>query len=97
MAVSLLLGLWLATVMVGAWPQLHRLLHQNSEDAQHQCLITQLNKSLVLAAPPAGFPLGLDQNGVELPRAPRPAALAAADYRLSPSRAPPSLRPAQPG
>jgi hypothetical protein len=35
-AVGLMLSLWLGTLALAAAPQLHRLLHNDAQDANHQ-------------------------------------------------------------
>lgn len=91
MASGLMLALWLAAVLVGVVPELHRLLHQDSQNANHECLVTQITKSKVLSgasmppavlAHPASPPLPFVSEFVFVPPA---------DCRLAASRAPPCL------
>jgi hypothetical protein len=89
--VCLMLCLWFGTLALAAAPQLHCLLHDESQNPNHHCLVTQLHEDLLLA-------------GCATLAAPLPACIDAArachgeflflaseDYRLSPSRAPPSV------
>jgi hypothetical protein len=88
--VSVMLGLLLGISALAVSPQLHHLLHQDSQNANHNCLATQLNKAPLVAgfagvsivAPTSVFigPIGF----AELRYFPT------SDYRVSPSRAPPS-------
>ncbi len=91
--VGLMLLLWLGVFASAASPELHELLHSDAQSAAHHCLITQLQQHSVLddfvpvavpAAPPteAGLVCATDQQLRPL-----------CDYRLSPSRAPPSFIP----
>jgi hypothetical protein len=86
---GLMLLLWGATFALSVSPELHHLLHRDSQGAEHHCLITQIQQHPLLA-------------GFAIITAPTPAPVAvaavclaevqflpASDYRLSPSRAPP--------
>ena len=90
-AVSLMLLLWIGLFAAAASPDLHRLLHKDSQNAAHQCLISQLQRQLIF-------------EGFESPAVPAPVLVAcpfppvlsvqiclAPDHLLSPGRAPPSL------
>ena len=91
--VSGMLLLWLGLFAVATSPQLHRLLHKDAQDFQHQCLITQIKQQWL----PAGCP----PISVPVPQSTNFEAVFCADsqfgsiydYRLSPSRAPPSFHP----
>lgn len=91
LGVGLMLGLWVWVSTLSVSPQLHHWLHKDSQSTAHQCLITQLGKeswltgsACVLTAAPTPVYLGL-LRVLEFPDFPT------ADYRLSPSRAPPSI------
>ena len=89
-AAMVLLLLWLVTVAVVASPRLHGFLHADAQQANHACLITQLQHPTILAAvaaisaPPAPPTSGavIECGSVQFP--------SSWDYRLSPCRAPPS-------
>jgi hypothetical protein len=86
-----MLFLWIATFALTVSPELHHLLHQDSQGSSHTCLITQLQQHQLLA----GFTL-VSAPVPALAIAARACAaevqfLATIDYRLSPSRAPPAL------
>jgi hypothetical protein len=90
-AAGLMLSLWVGTFALMVSPELHRLLHQDSQGPNHNCLITQIQHHPLLG-------------GFAIITAPTPAPvtvvavwraevqfLPAVDYWLSPSRAPPIL------
>src|SRR5688572_14796951 len=89
-AVSILmLGLWLGLLGLSASEQLHHLLHSDSHQHHHECLVTSISKSHLLftpmlaAAPVAVFvyfSLLLLIGGL---------AFRSVDIRLAPARAPP--------
>jgi len=87
---GLMLGLWLGTMSLAALPALHQLLHQDSNTASHECLVTSLTKSQMAGAPAH---CGLVTASVTWPDG-RPVAETSSpsgnDCRLSPSRAPPA-------
>jgi type II secretory pathway component PulM len=86
---GVMLLLWVGTFALTVSPELHHLLHRDSQSPNHNCLVTQIQQHPLLAGVAA----------ITAP-VPAPAAVAAAcpaevqfhpafDYRLSPSRAPP--------
>lgn len=87
---ALLIGVWLAMNSLAACPQLHQLLHQDSQTVGHFCQITHVSKSPWLF------------DGGNLIRVPAPIALfdcsavsgfafpAISNHRLAGSRAPPT-------
>ena len=88
---GLMMALWCVTIAFVASPELHRLLHGDAQNLDHQCLITLVQQHLFLGGgqtavvpvvSPAEFGHALL---VEAP------ACVARDYRVSPSRAPPAL------
>jgi len=86
-----MLLVWLGTVALTVSPELHHLLHQDAQGANHNCLITQIQQHPLLAgfapiAAPAPAPVV-----VALVCSAEVQFLPARDYRVSPSRAPPSL------
>jgi hypothetical protein len=86
-----MLLLWLGTFALTVSPQLHHLLHPDSQAPDHNCLITQIQQHPLLAgfaaiAAPAPAPAV-----VTLVCSPEIQFLPAPDCRLSPSRAPPFL------
>ena len=85
----LMLGLWLGLLGLSASDQLHHLLHSDSHQHHHECLVTSISKSHLLftpmlaAAPVAVFVcfgLLLMIGGL---------AFRSMDIRLAPVRAPP--------
>lgn len=89
-AVTLMILLWLVTWALTVSPDLHHFLHQDSQTATHACLITQLHQHpplvvvVALVAPPPTTTPFEPSHGAEFCLPDR------VDYRLSPSRAPPS-------
>ena len=90
-AVAVMLSLWVGLFALAAVPELHHLLHPDAQKATHNCLVTQIQHQQVLG----------ECVPVVVPAAPT-AVLGSAsagdcqfvpttDYRLSPSRAPPSI------
>jgi hypothetical protein len=85
-----MLFLWLATFAAAVSPQIHRLVHPDAASATHFCLLTQVRHgSMALGVLPvvAPAPPALQMWVVRCPDAP---VLSSFDYRLSPSRAPPT-------
>lgn len=89
-AVLVMLSLWLGAYALEVSPELHHLLHEDSHEAGHNCLITQLHHQLLLA----GFVAPLTPVAPTVWSAPARSGdfqfLPSRDYRLSPSRAPPT-------
>ena len=90
-AVVLMLLLWLATFALAASPQLHRLLHADSKNPNHHCLITQLQQHPLLAGlAPVAAPVD-SSSAITVNCRPDFQILPATNCRLSPSRGPPSV------
>ena len=87
--VILMLGLWLGLIGLSASEQLHRLVHSDSHQVNHECLLTLFAKGnlshsaapLKVAAPMFG--------SVTLPPLASRDFPSTADIRLAPGRAPP--------
>jgi len=91
LVVALMLVLWLGTAALAASPQLHHYLHKDSKSPTHECLVTLLSKSQLLAGGAGCFVLALIPIFFgRLPTA-QSFQFLTIDYRLSPSRAPPVL------
>jgi len=89
-AVLLALSLWLGLCALEVSPDLHHFLHRDAQSPTHNCLVTQLQHHSVLSgcavtripiAPATWSWLGGCRDFRFYPFS---------DYRLSPSRAPPS-------
>jgi len=83
--------LWIGTVLLASSPELHRLLPSDAQSSNHNCVVTQVREhsflsgiSIVAAAAPPTFTLA-SIRGSEFQF------VSSSDYRLSPSRAPPSV------
>ena len=87
---SMLLFAWLATSAMAALPALHELIHNDSQNPQHQCAVTALVHGKYLSHAPATIA------AAPAPRVEVAAVtfgsviLPAIDYRLVPGRAPPA-------
>jgi hypothetical protein len=90
-AVVVMLWLWAALWALEVSPNLHRLLHENAQSPGHCCLITQLQQHLLLS----GFVAAAAPRLPEVSSAPLGCSdfqfVPAYDYRLTPSRAPPTV------
>lgn len=87
--VALMLGLWLGLVGLGTSEQLHQLVHSDSHQVHHECLVTLFYQSLLFHSPDsAAAPLAVFVFLGLLVRAVG-AFLPQIDLRLSPCRAPP--------
>jgi len=89
LVVSLMLLLWLGTAALAASPELHHRLHKDSKNATHECFVTLLSKSQLLAGTVGNFMLALIPVFFCLLLISESSRFSVIDYRLSPSRAPP--------
>lgn len=88
---GLMLLLWAGTFALTMSPELHHLLHADSQAPNHNCLITQIQHQPLLAGiaaitAPAPTPVEVPADCLAETQF-----LPTCDYRLSPSRAPPFL------
>jgi len=83
-------GMWLAVGLLAASPLLHELLHQDSQNNQHHCLVSQLGKSSLCGGWADASPIPSPEY-LDFPDSSEYHFLPTSDNRLSPSRAPPSL------
>ena len=86
---ALLLSLWLGLAVVAASEQIHRWLHNEASSLQHQCVFTLLSKSQLLVSQAATWTTPLPPPGLTAAIIRDSAPGPSADYRFSPSRAPP--------
>ena len=91
LVVSVMLVLWLGTAAVATSPELHHRLHKDSKSTTHECLVTLLSKSQLLAGGAGSFLLALIPTLFGLLVLAESSPFSLIDYRLSPSRAPPAL------
>ena len=89
-AVWLMLALWLGTFALTVSPELHRLLHHASQSVKHECFVTQLSKGSAVSVHVAVPALAPPRIELTLSYLSEPRCFSLSDYRLSPSRAPPS-------
>ena len=87
---GLMFVLWLVLVALGSSPQLHRLVHADSNQPSHDCLVTQLAKSQLLTADGAISVAVVAFAFFALPPLAERDVLSAADLRLPSPRGPPS-------
>jgi len=87
--VALMLVLWLGTSALAASPELHHRLHKDSKSLTHECLVTLLSKSHLLAGGTGSFVLAFIPIFFGLLLIADSSHFSIVDYRLSPSRAPP--------
>ena len=86
-----MLALWLGTLALTVSPELHRLLHQDSQSLNHECFVTQLSKASSVSIHVAVPTLAPPWIELSLSFLSEPGCFALSDYRLSPSRAPPAV------
>lgn len=90
---SLALGLWLFTLALATFPQLHECLHADARDSKHECVVTAVMHGKVdvpeLAAiqPLAACPQEGDRPSWQA------SWLSPVPHRLPPSQAPPVSSP----
>jgi len=87
--VGLMLLLWLGTATLAVSPQLHQKLHKDSKSASHECVVTLLSKSHLLAGGGGSVLLVLIPVFFGLLLVAESFHFSVIDFRLSPSRAPP--------
>jgi hypothetical protein len=89
-AVAVMISLWAALWALEVSPDLHRLLHEDAQSPDHHCLVTQIQHHLLLS----GFAAATTPPLPVVSNAPLTCGdfqfLASYDYRLTPSRAPPT-------
>src|SRR5947199_10653664 len=88
-AVYLMLALWLGTLALAFSPQLHRLLHQDSQNVKHECFVTQLSKASFFSGSVAFATFAPPRIELGLANLSAVQSFSASDFRLSPSSAPP--------
>jgi hypothetical protein len=89
--VGLMLVLWLGTAALAASPDLHQWFHKDSQNITHECVVTLLSKSHLVAGATGCFVLALIRvffGGLLIEES---SPLCRIDFRLSPSRAPPAF------
>ena len=90
-AVAVMISLWVAIWALEVSPGLHRLLHEDAESPGHHCLVTQFQHHLLLPGFVAALAPALPDSSHALIRSGDFQFYPSYDYRLSPSRAPPSV------
>ena len=85
----LMLALWLGLVGLASSERLHRLLHPDSHQLDHECLVTGFAKSHLLGVTISAHPVSACAVWLGLAETVGSLHVASADVRLSLSRAPP--------
>lgn len=93
----LIMVFWLGVMVLSLFPQLHRLLHQDSGSLNHECLLTSINKSHLLIGAADGVTLLAPAIVFCVCLLGEIFSLALVHYRFSPGRAPPSVLLFNPG
>lgn len=83
-------ALWLALALCGASPQLHHVLHVESESPEHSCVIEYISQGEVLFAPEGAVAFTAAAVSFSFHESPS-AIWPARDFRVAFSRGPPSL------
>jgi hypothetical protein len=89
MAISLMLGLYLAAAIFSASSQLHHWLHHDSDRGSHQCVVTLITKAQLFAGVAETKAVVAVALIVSIPILDPVRKFSAVDYRISASRAPP--------
>jgi hypothetical protein len=86
---GLLALLLLVLTTISACPSLHKFLHSDGGETNHQCLVCSFAKGQVAAAEVSGIFASVVIGLVGLVLLPKLSPLPSFDFSLSPSRAPP--------
>jgi hypothetical protein len=90
-AAGLMFVLWTWTFLLASSSELHRLLHSDSQNSNHHCVVTQVKEHSVLSGISiVDVPVSPIVVLAQVPRN-EFQFLSSSDYRLSPSRAPPLI------
>ena len=90
-AVAVMLLLWGFILALAASPQLHEFVHKDAQTPGHYCLVTQLQRHALLTGFVAALAPEVPAAEVFWVSGDVFQSVASFDYRLSPSRAPPSV------
>ena len=90
-AVAVMLLLWGFILALAASPQLHEYVHKDAQTPGHHCLVTQLQRHALLTGFVAALAPEVRAAEVCWISSDVFQSVASFDYRLSPSRAPPSV------
>jgi hypothetical protein len=88
---GLMLALWILTCAVTASPQLHALLHKESQSPDHYCLFTQLGQQSITTSSGVVLTPRPESLGNTLVRLEKFELLPSFDFVVSDGRAPPSV------
>ena len=90
-AVAVMVSLWVTLWALEVSPDLHRLLHDDAQNPDHQCLVTQFQHHQLLSGFVAAAAPALPETAPALTGSADVHFYPSSDYRLTPSRAPPSV------
>jgi hypothetical protein len=91
--VGLMLSLWLGLSVLAVSPELHQRLHQDFSSLKHDCLLSLLTKGQLLVSWTGAVTVAAPVLDLDHCSSSNSFACLSADYRISQSRAPPSLLP----
>jgi len=86
-----MVSLWVALCGLEVAPDFHRLLHRDAQNPGHTCLVTQFQHHQVLPGFAVAFAPAPPDVAPTFASSATSAFLPAYDYRLTPSRGPPSV------
>jgi hypothetical protein len=90
-AIAVMIPLWVTLWALQVSPDLHRLLHEDSQSPGHTCLVTQFQHHLLLSGFVAAVAPALPDISIGLIGCADFQFYPSYDYRLAPSRAPPAV------
>ena len=90
-ALAVMISLWVALWAIQAFPEFHRLLHEDAQSPGHTCLVTQFQHHLLLSGFVAAVTAPLPQVSSTAPGCGDSHLVPSFDYRLAPSRGPPAV------
>lgn len=89
--IGVMLFLWLGICALEVSPELHQFLHKDAQSPTHTCLVTQLQKHSILSGLGSTIAIAAPAAWIPLVTQCQSPLFTSFDYRLSPSRAPPSV------
>ena len=88
-----MLILWLCLCALSVSPELHQRLHHDFSNLNHECLLTLLTKGQLLIGQSAVIEVSIPLLDIDCSISIESSPFLTADYRQSPSRAPPLAVP----
>ena len=81
----------LLSALMAVSPALHKLLHNDANQASHECVVTMMQKQQVCGDSPAPLLIGFTPQFTFAPTTSPAKAWSQFDYASAPSRAPPAV------